>query len=94
MRFEQAVEEFLAYLKHERGCSPLTIASYKSDFQKFAGFLGQCEVPAKVENITTSVVRRYVAALSRAGYKPTIIGRRAASLKSPVRPARTMPRDC
>lgn len=82
MDFHQAVHEFLAYLEHERGSSPFTISSYRSDFRRFADFLDTQAVPAKVGNITTPLARRYIAALSKAGLSPRTIARRLASLKS------------
>ena len=82
MKLQHATDEFLAYLMHERGCSPFTIVSYKSDLKQFLKFLAQRGVPPKVENVTSSVARQYVAALSQAGYAPSTIGRRVASLKS------------
>ena len=82
MKLQHTTDEFLAYLTHERGCSPFTIVSYKSDLKQFLKFLAQRGVPPKVENVTSSVARQYVAALSRAGYAPSTLGRRVASLKS------------
>jgi len=82
MTLQDAVAEFLAYLEHERNCSPLTITSYKSAFKRFLEFLDERGVPPKLQNVTTSVVRQYVASLSQAGYAPSTVGRRVASLKS------------
>ncbi len=84
MRFQHAVDEFLAYLQHERGCSPFTVVSYRSDFRLFLSFLADRRVPPSIDNVTSSVVRQYVATLSKAGYAPSTIGRRVASLKSLV----------
>ena len=82
MNLTQAAEEFLAYLQHEKGCSDLTIVAYRSDFRQFLEFLQGQSIPASVANVTTAVARQYVAALSKAGYKPATLGRRLASLKS------------
>ena len=82
MDLRDAVAEFLAYLEHERNYSPLTITSYKSDFKRFLEFLDERAVPPKLQNVTTSVVRQYIASLSQAGYAASTVGRRVASLKS------------
>ena len=82
MRFEDAVAEFLSYLEHEKGSAKLTLVSYESDFKQFAVFLEEQSIPLTVAEVTTSVVRRYVAAMSRGGYARGTIGRRIASLRS------------
>ena len=76
MNLSAAAEEFLAYLEHEKGCSPLTITAYRSDLTQFLQFLREQHVPATVSNITTAVARRYVASLSQAGRKPATSARR------------------
>jgi len=82
MKVDDAVAEFLSYLEYEKGSAELTLVSYESDFKQFAAFLEDQGIPPKIEGVTTAVVRRYVAAMSKDGYARSTIGRRVASLRS------------
>jgi len=82
MRFDDAVAEFLSYLEYEKGSAELTLVSYESDFKQFAAFLGEQGIPPRIDDVTSAVVRRYVAAMSKDGYARSTIGRRVASLRS------------
>jgi integrase/recombinase XerC len=81
--FETAIERFLRYLKNERNSSELTVKSYREDLtilhDYFVDVLGRCPHPRAV---TPQDLRGYVAALHEAGYAPTSISRRLASLRS------------
>lgn len=82
-QFESAIERFLRYLKNERNSSELTIKSYREDLtilhDYFVDVVGRCPAPREV---TPQDLRAYVAALHEAGYAPTSIARRLASLRS------------
>jgi len=82
MRIEPLYQEFLTYLQLERSYSPHTLVAYRSDFNVFTRFLGEADGSANVEGITHSVVRQYVAWLSRRGLKPSSVARRINSLRS------------
>jgi site-specific recombinase XerD len=82
MQFEDAVAEFLSYLELEKGSSKLTLVAYESDFKQFAAFVQEQGVPRSIQDVTTPVVRRYVASMSTDGYARGTIGRRVASLRS------------
>ena len=68
MDLDGAVAEFLSYLEYEKGPADLTLISYESDFRQVADFLDEQGIPQKIDDVTTAVVRRYVAAMSKDGY--------------------------
>lgn len=81
--FESAIIQFLRYLKNERNASELTIKSYREDLTILNGyFIESMGRSPKPGNITPLDLRGYVAALHEAGYAPTSISRRLASLRS------------
>jgi len=72
----------LSYLQYEKSAAELTLVSYASDLRQFATFFEEQGIPLRIGQVTTAVVRRYVAAMSRSGYAPGTVGRRIASLRS------------
>ncbi len=81
--FESAIARFLRFLNNERNSSELTIKSYREDLtilnEYFIETMGRSPAPA---TISTQDLRGYVSALHDAGYAPTSISRRLASLRS------------
>lgn len=80
----KALARFLRYLQVERNASVLTIKSYREDLTALIEDLedargGQCPEPGQ---ITTLDLRGYVAGMHEAGYAPSTIARRLASLRS------------
>jgi len=75
-------EEFLLYLEAERGCSPLTITSYRSDLTQFFTHLQHVGEPDEVTALGLSQARSWVVAMHRAGLSPNSVCRRASALKS------------
>ena len=53
------ITEFLEYLEIERGCSPLTIRSYKHYLNRFYTWLSENSSAIKPEDITLEIVRNY-----------------------------------
>jgi integrase/recombinase XerC len=80
---QTAVPRFLEYLAVERNLSALTIKSYGEDFEALVDYLTQCygRTP-RPEEISTTDLRGYLAALHEAEYAKTTIARRLASLRS------------
>lgn len=81
--FESVIASFLRYLKNERNSSELTIKSYREDLTILNGYfidkLGHSPAP---DSISPLDLRSYVATLHEAGYAPTSISRKLASLRS------------
>lgn len=75
------VTEFLAHLAVERGASPHTIDAYRRDLSKYLDILDARSV-AGVDAVTRDDVIAYVVTLHSAGYAPSTVERRVASVKS------------
>jgi integrase/recombinase XerC len=79
--FQQAIDRFLRHLTAERGCSPLTLKSYREDLLQLEEFLRSagCRSPSAA---TTLVLRRFASGLHAAGYAASTIARKLASMRS------------
>jgi tyrosine recombinase XerC len=78
--FTKELEEFMAYLKHEKNASPHTIANYKSDLLQLAQFLENKIWDLKdIDNI---VLREFLAVLYSRGEKKSTVGRKLAAVRS------------
>ena len=77
----ETVDRFLRYLTAERSASPLTIKSYREDLLQLEEFLQSagCRTPAEA---TSPLLRRFAAGLHAAGYAPSTIARKLASMRS------------
>jgi integrase/recombinase XerC len=79
--FATAIERFLRFMAAERGGSPLTVKSYREDLLQLEEFLvsAGCPTPAAA---TSVILRRFAAGLHAAGYAPSTIARKLASMRS------------
>jgi len=79
--FGEATARFLRFLAAERGCSPLTVKSYREDLLQLGEFLASagCLGPA---DATSLVLRRYATGLHAAGYAASTVARKLASMRS------------
>src|SRR5438874_11030404 len=81
---EQALADFLRHLGLEKNASEFTVKSYREDLTQAIAFfrdrLSSNSVPPN--QITTRLVRAFVAWLSEQGYARTTTGRRLAALRS------------
>ncbi len=82
MQLEPLVEEFLAYMKTERGCSPLTLTAYRSDLRNWLHHLQEEGVSPELEAIKTQHLRSFVAHLSSLNRRPATIARRINGIRS------------
>jgi integrase/recombinase XerD len=84
-RLAAAVDEFLTYLRVERGLSPATLRAYRADLADFAASRGAAAAWAD----SAETAARYLSMLGSAGrgrgartvLRPTTLRRRAASLR-------------
>ncbi len=78
-----AIDRFLLYLKHERGCAVNTQLAYSTDVRQFehvlsAGFGS----PLKLEELSTSMVASYARWLQGQGYRPSTVSRKMAAARA------------
>lgn len=81
MRIEQAIDEFLAHLRVERGASPRTVEAYGSDLADYASFLEEAG-KRDIQRIDRDAVVAYEADLAERGYAVTSIDRHISAVKS------------
>ncbi len=78
--FTKELEEFVAYLKHEKNASPHTIDNYKRDILQLSKFLENKKLQLRdVDNI---VLRGFLAVLYDRGEKKSTVGRKLAAIRS------------
>ena len=76
----KAKEDFLNYLKYQRGYSSYTILNYDEDIVEFYDFLNNNKLEFK--DVTYKVIRSYLMKLHDLSYKRTTISRKISSLRS------------
>ena len=80
---QNAIPRFLKFLKVERNASDLTIKSYREDLETLSEYLSEIMGGApRPDQVDPSHLREFVAALNEAGYAPSSISRKLASLRS------------
>jgi len=72
------LDKFISYLKIERNYSPHTILNYSADLEEFLEFAGQ----KAIDQIDYHFLRRYLAQLHGANYRPRTLARKLSSLRS------------
>jgi len=74
------IERFLRYMRAERGASPRTLRSYKSDLKQFEGWL-EARGKADVSALAIRDLRSFLGAIAP-DLSPTSVARKVASLRS------------
>lgn len=80
MKFADAINEYLAHLRVERGSSPLTIEAYSADLADYQLFLEECGIfdPNRVERET---IVAYEADLAERAYAVASVDRHISVVK-------------
>ena len=81
---EEALAEFLRHLALEKNASPHTVKSYREDLtQALEFFRGRLSSQTlQPTQLTTRVLRAYLAWLHEQGYAKTTVARRMAAVRS------------
>ena len=79
--FTASSDRFLRFMAAERGASPLTLKSYREDLLQLQEFLESagCRSPA---DASSTLLRRFQSGLGAAGYAPSTVARKLASMRS------------
>lgn len=81
MELAAVIDEFLSYLRVERGSSPRTIEAYATDLADYSLFLEEAGI-TQVGRIDRDAIVAYEADLVERGYAVTSIDRHISALKS------------
>ena len=78
---EELIEEYLAYLRVERGSSPNTVSAYEHDLRDYLGFLEGRGVD-DIDDVSRQDVADYEADLFERSYAASTVERHLSSVKS------------
>jgi integrase/recombinase XerC len=81
---DDALAEFLRHLALEKNASPHTVKSYREDLTQALGFFRErlAQKTPGPEQLTTRLLRAYMAWLHEQGYAKTTVARRLAAVRS------------
>ncbi|HIE44024.1 MAG TPA: tyrosine recombinase XerC [Candidatus Omnitrophica bacterium] len=79
---KEKIEQFLKIFEIEKNSSPNTIASYHCDLSQFQKFLEEQYPETPLHRVDSYHIRDFLAYLHTAGYNPSSIARKVASLRS------------
>jgi integrase/recombinase XerC len=79
---DAAIVKFLDYLKFEKRYSPNTLLSYNDDLVQFRDYIQTAFGGMKLEEISSSIVRSWLASLKEEGLSSRSIARKISTLKS------------
>lgn len=80
MRLRDAIEDYLSYLRIERGRAPLTLESYERELEAYRSFLEDNSV-VEVENVARSDIAAFESSLVKQGYAASTIKHRLSAVK-------------
>jgi site-specific recombinase XerD len=77
--WEDAIASFVRHLRLERDRSPATVSAYRRDVTQFVAFCAAFGV--EPEEVTRTVIRRFLARLDEGGYARSSVARKTSSLR-------------
>jgi integrase/recombinase XerD len=78
---DEAVGQFLDYLRFQKGRSRNTILAYKRDLAQFVAILKQAKISSESETIPVESIEIYLEWLTNQNYKPSTIARKCAAVR-------------
>ena len=82
LHYQSHIQQFLDYIKYQKRYSFNTIISYQNDLVAFFDFSEAQFETEKVTEISSSIVRSWLASLKESGIEAKSINRKISSLKS------------
>ena len=79
---QQAIQSFIDFLQFEKRYSPHTIRSYQDDLNQFDEFTDQEFEKGNLSEISSSMIRTWLASLKDAGVTSKTINRKISTLRS------------
>src|SRR5690554_3139139 len=76
------IEEFIAYLTHEKNYSGHTIQAYEMDVCSFADYLQEHSLEVAVDEVSYTNIRYWIVHLVDTGMSNRTVNRKVASLKA------------
>ncbi|MFV1859683.1 MAG: tyrosine-type recombinase/integrase [Anaerolineales bacterium] len=78
-----AIDRFLSFLKHERGCAENTLLAYSTDVRQFEQVLSaNAGSPVNPEELKPTMVASYASWLDDQGYRPSTVSRKMAASRA------------
>ncbi|MEE9216889.1 MAG: tyrosine-type recombinase/integrase [Anaerolineales bacterium] len=78
-----AIDRFLSYLKHDKGCAENTLLAYSTDALQFEQVVNaSAGSPVKPEELKASMVANYARWLEGQGYRPATVSRKMAASRA------------
>ena len=81
-KWQDMIEEFLNYLKHERRCSYLTQQGYGRDLHEFQAFFQHIDSQLSFDTVEADIIRDWMESMMDKGNTATSINRRLSALRS------------
>lgn len=78
--FENALDEYMAYLRIERGASPRTAEAYRRDLEGYLAFLDERSIGA-FDDVTRDTVAAFEKHLAEEGLATTTVRRRISAVR-------------
>lgn len=82
MEIEGYFEGFRRFLEEEKGYSPLTTRSYRSDVRELTRFMRSTDVAPEITNVSRELLRSFISYLRRNGAGDSTVARRLHGLRS------------
>lgn len=77
----EAIQDFIHYIKYEKGYSSHTIEAYENDLSEFFGYLTDHQI-TDIKNVGYKTIYYYIIELGDKGLKASSIERKTATIKS------------
>ncbi|WP_027479026.1 tyrosine recombinase [Gryllotalpicola ginsengisoli] len=86
MKLHSAIARFLDHARYERGLSPATVRSYRSDLAELERFAAEAQAAGSdevdLEDVDLELLRQWQWAAAQAGLAATTLARRSASVRA------------